>query len=217
MATRTLRPGFDLGKLIMIPVAAFALLLDIPAVVGGSDPDSAPAALRWLNAILTCAFYGLIGWCYLRRGPAVATSGLTLASVVAVIATFAPFPFPLLHHRPPVLAVQVIADLLLVAGTTWAVWALRSLGRNLSIIAQAREIAERGPYRLVRHPLYLGEMISLLGLALVAGSIAAFAAWTAFVAMQVYRARREEQMLLAALPGYQAYRTRTAALLPGVF
>jgi len=217
VATRTLRPGFDLGKLIMIPVAAIALLLDIPAIVSGSDPDSVPAALRWLNAILTCAFYGLIVWCYLRRRPAVATSGLTLASVVAVIATFAPFPFPLLHHRPPVLAAQVIADLLLVAGTTWAVWALRSLGRSLSIIAQAREIAERGPYRLVRHPLYLGEMVSLLGLALVAGSIAAFAAWAAFVAMQVYRARREEQVLLAALPGYQAYRDRTAALLPGVF
>ena len=69
--------GSDRGKMIMIPVAAVALLLDIPAIVGGSDPDSAPAALRWLNAILTCAFYGLIVWCYLRRGRAVATSGLT--------------------------------------------------------------------------------------------------------------------------------------------
>jgi protein-S-isoprenylcysteine O-methyltransferase Ste14 len=164
-----------------------------------------------------CAFYGLIIWCYLRRGPAVATSGLSLASVVAVIATFAPFPFPLLHQRPSGLAVQVIADALLVAGTTWAVWALRSLGRNVSIIAQAREVAERGPYRLVRHPLYLGEMISLLGLAVAAGSLAAFAAWAAFVAMQVYRARREEHVLLAALPGYHAYRARTAALVPGVF
>jgi protein-S-isoprenylcysteine O-methyltransferase Ste14 len=217
VATGTLRPGFDLGKLIMIPVAAFALLLDVPAVAGGTDPDSAPAALRWVNTTLMCAFYGLIIWCYLRRRRAVATSGLTFASVVAVIATFAPFPFPLLRHRPPALAVQLLADLLLVAGTTWALWALRSLGRNLSIIAQARDLAERGPYRLVRHPLYLGEMVSLLGLAVAAGTFAAFAAWVAFVAMQVYRARREEHVLLAALPGYQAYRARTAALVPGVF
>ena len=217
MASVAVRRRVDLGKLIMVPVATLALLFDARKVLVGADLAGAAGLLRWIYAILMCAFYGLIIWCYLRRGPAVATSGLTLASVVAVIATFAPFPFPLLHHRPPGLAVQVIADLLLVAGTTWALWALRSLGRNLSIIAQAREIAERGPYRLVRHPLYLGEMVSLLGLAVAAGTVAAFAGWAAFVAMQVYRARREEQVLLAALPGYQAYRARTAALLPGVF
>ncbi|HUZ54808.1 MAG TPA: isoprenylcysteine carboxylmethyltransferase family protein [Streptosporangiaceae bacterium] len=207
----------DVGKLIMVPLATLALLLDVHAVLRGAGQASATGVLRWLNAILLCAFYALIIWCYLRRGPAVATSGLTLASVVAVIATFAPFPFPLLHHTPPGLALQVAADVLIVAGTSWAVWALRSLGRNLSVIAQARDVAERGPYRLVRHPLYLGEMVSLLGLALASASAAAFAAWAAFVAMQVYRARREEEVLLAALPGYQAYRARTAALLPGVF
>jgi protein-S-isoprenylcysteine O-methyltransferase Ste14 len=217
MASVAVRRRVDLGKLIMVPVAALALLLDVGTVLAGTDLASAAGVLRWVYAILMCAFYGLIIWCYLRRGPAVVTSGLNLASVVAVIATFAPFPFPLLHHQPPALAVQAIADLLLVAGTTWALWALRSLGRNLSVIAQARDIADRGPYRLVRHPLYLGEMVSLLGLAVVAGTVAAFAAWAAFVAMQVYRARREEQVLLAALPGYQAYRARTAALVPGVF
>ena len=217
MASVSVRRRVDLGKLIMVPVAGLALTLDVRAVVRGANLAAVAGDVRWVHAILMCTFYGLIIWCYLRRGPAIATSGLSLASVVAVIATFAPFPFPLLHHKPPGLAVQVLADLLLVAGTAWAVWALRSLGRNVSIIAQAREVAERGPYRLVRHPLYLGEMVSLLGLAVAAGTVAAFAAWAAFVAMQVYRARTEEQVLLAALPGYQAYRDRTAALVPGVF
>jgi protein-S-isoprenylcysteine O-methyltransferase Ste14 len=36
-------------------------------------------------------------------------------------------------------------------------------------------------------------------------------------ALQVYRALREEQVLLLALPAYRSYRSRTAALLPGVF
>lgn len=217
MASVSLRRRVDLGKLIMVPVAALALLFDVRTVLGGAEHASATGVLRWLYALLMCAFYGLIAWSYLRRGPAIATSGLSLASVVAVIATFAPFPFPLLHHAPPGFAVQLAADLLLVAGTAWSVWALRYLGRNLSVIAQARQVADGGPYRLVRHPLYLGEMVSLLGLTVASGTIAAVAAWAAFVAMQVYRARREEQVLLAALPGYQDYRARTAALLPGVF
>jgi protein-S-isoprenylcysteine O-methyltransferase Ste14 len=111
----------------------------------------------------------------------------------------------------------VFADVLLVTGSAWAVWSLCTLGRNLSILAQAREVVEHGPYRWVRHPLYTGEIVASLGLAVAAGTTAAFGVWIVLVALQVYRARSEEQVLIGALPTYAAYRTRTAALLPGVF
>ncbi len=52
---------------------------------------------------------------------------------------------------------------------------------------------------------------------MAAGTARAFAVWLALIAMQVYRAVREEQVLVEALPEYRDYRTRTAALLPGVF
>ena len=107
--------------------------------------------------------------------------------------------------------------MLLLAGTVWAVWSLRFLGRNLSVIAQARGVADRGPYRWVRHPLYAGEIVSSLGLAVAAHSLAAAAVWLGFCGLQAYRAVREEQLLLTTLPGYRAYRRRTAALLPGIF
>ena len=95
-------------------------------------------------------------------------------------------------------------------------WSLRSLGRNLSVIAQARDVADRGPYRWIRHPLYAGEIASSLGLTVVAHSLAAIAVWLGIVCAAGYRAVREEQLLLAVLPGYGAYRIRTAALLPGI-
>jgi protein-S-isoprenylcysteine O-methyltransferase Ste14 len=69
----------------------------------------------------------------------------------------------------------------------------------------------------VRHPLYTGELVSTLGLALAAATPVAFACWLSLVGLQVYRALREEQVLLQALPGYRIYRSRTAALLPGIF
>jgi len=140
-----------------------------------------------------------------------------LACCVAVVATCTPFVFPLLAGASPASAALVSGDLLLTAGTAWSVWSLRHLGKNLSVIAQARGVAERGPYRHVRHPLYTGEIVSGLGLAIAAGTWPAFALWTALIAMQVYRARREEQVLVQALPGYRAYRARTAALVPGIF
>jgi protein-S-isoprenylcysteine O-methyltransferase Ste14 len=85
------------------------------------------------------------------------------------------------------------------------------------VLAQAREVVQRGPYRWVRHPLYTGEIVSSLGLAVTVGTAAAAAVWLAICGLQVYRAVREEQVLLLALPAYAGYRSRTAALLPGVF
>jgi protein-S-isoprenylcysteine O-methyltransferase Ste14 len=73
------------------------------------------------------------------------------------------------------------------------------------------------PYRWIRHPLYAGEIVSTLGLAIAARSLAAIAVWLGICALQAYRAVREEQLLLPVLPGYGVYRIRTAALLPGIF
>jgi protein-S-isoprenylcysteine O-methyltransferase Ste14 len=203
----------DAGRLIMVPAAVVLLALDVVALARGGRAG----VLRSIGTAEVCAFYALIIWCYLRRGAAVATSGSITANAAAVTATLIPFGFPLLPGGLPGTFQQLGGDAALVAGTAWAVWSLRFLGRNLSVIAQARDVVDRGPYRLVRHPLYTGEIVSSLGLALLAGTVAAFVIWLALCALQVYRATREEQVLLRALPGYRGYRRRTAALLPGIF
>jgi len=206
----------DVGRLIMVPIAAVVLLYDIRSLARIDElARSSDSALQWAGTALTCVFYALIIFCYLRRGPATATHSSVAGWVVAVIATMAPFPLPFLHGEPPGTAQQLAADLLLVAGTGGSIWSLWFLGRNLSVIAQARAVADRGPYRLVRHPLYTAEMISALGLALAADTAGSFAAWPLLCAMQAYRAHREEQILLRTLPAYQDYRARTPALVPG--
>jgi protein-S-isoprenylcysteine O-methyltransferase Ste14 len=213
MATESIRTRPDLGRILMIPAAAIVLLLDLLALAsqGGGSP------LRWAGTLLAGAFYSLVIWCYLRRGPARATTSSVRARAPAVVATWAPFVIPWLHGASPGPMWQGVSDVLLLAGTAWAVWSLRSLGRNLSVIAQARDVADAGPYRWIRHPLYAGEIVSSLGLAIAAHSLAAIAAWLGICVLQVYRAVREEQLLLAVLPAYGAYRIRTAALLPGIF
>ena len=204
----------DLGRLIMVPLAAGFLVLDLFALTRGSG---AAGALHWLGTALVCAFYTLIIWCYLRRGPAIATSRSVTAHAAALVAVLTPFAFPLLRGTPPGTAQQWAGDALLAAGTAWSVWSLRSLGRNVSVIAQARGLVDSGPYRWVRHPLYTGEIASSLGLAVTAGSLAALAVWLGFCFLQAYRGLREEELLAEALPAYRGYQARTAALLPGLF
>lgn len=200
----------DAGRIVMVPFAAIMIVLD----AGAALQRAGPGGVRLLGAILPCAFYLLIIGCYLRRGPAVATGGSVTGHAAAAVATMLPFTLPMLRGVPPAAAGGYAADLLMLAGTGWSVWSLRYLGRSLSVIAQARQVVDGGPYRWVRHPLYTGEIVSALGLALAAGSAAALAAWLAFCALQAYRALREEQLLLRALPGYRAYRARTGALIP---
>jgi protein-S-isoprenylcysteine O-methyltransferase Ste14 len=213
MTTRGNRARTDLGRIIMVPVSAAILVIDLIMLIrhGGASP------LRYTATATTCVFYAVIIWCYARRGPAAASSRSVTAHVAAVAATCAPFVFPLLTAASPGETLQIGADVLLIAGTAWAVWSLRFLGRNLSVIAQARDVVDSGPYRWVRHPLYAGEIVSSLGLALTVGSLSAIGVWAALCLLQAYRAISEEQVLLDALPGYREYRSRTAALLPSVF
>ncbi|MEU4604433.1 methyltransferase [Kribbella sp. NPDC023972] len=195
----------------MVPAATMMLCVDVIVLA-----QSHANGLRWIGTALVAAFYAVIIWAYLRRGPAKATSPSITAHVAAITATLTPFVFPLLGGSPVTTGRMLVADILLLTGTAWAVWSLCSLGRNLSVLAQARDVVEHGPYRWVRHP-HTGEIVSSLGLAVVVGTTAAAALWITLVALQVYRARREEQVLIGALPAYAAYRTRTAALLPGIF
>ena len=213
MASDSVKIRVDIGRTVMVPAVALVLLLDLMTLAGRGGGST----LRWVGTLLTVAFYVLVIWCYLRRGPARATTSSVTARVAAVVATWLPFVIPLLHGAPPGTVSQGVSDVLLLVGTAWGVWSLRSLGRNLSVIAQARDVADRGPYRWIRHPLYAGEIVSSLGLTVAAHSLAATAVWLGLCALQAYRALREEQLLLAVLPGYGAYRGRTAALLPGIF
>jgi protein-S-isoprenylcysteine O-methyltransferase Ste14 len=213
---KTAARRLDAGRLIMVPAATIMLCADA-FVLTQADGDGLAGVLRWTGTALVGAFYAVIIWAYLRRGPARATSTSIPANIAAVVATLSPFAFPLLAGPTVTIERTLAADLLLVAGTAWSVWSLCSLGRNLSIIAQARDVVEHGPYRWVRHPLYTGEIVSSLGLAVIGGTKAAAAVWITLVVLQVYRARQEERILIGTLPAYAAYRTRTAALLPGVF
>lgn len=216
MAVPVGRPRLDVGRLIVVPAFALALVLDVFSLERGAH-IGALGVLRTVGTALVVACYALAIWCYLRRRRAVATSRSVTAHAAAIAATWLPFIVPLHPGVPPGQGRQALSDVLLICGMAWAVWTLRFLDRNVSILAQARDVVDRGPYKWVRHPLYLGEIVSSLGIALAANSYVAIGLWLALCGLQAYRAFREEQVLMSALPAYRSYRNRTAALLPGVF
>ena len=134
--------------------------------------------------------------------------------LVAVGATVSPFVIPLVSGVPAAGSRLVLGTGLVVLGTGGAVWAATALGRSISVIPQARTLASHGPYRWLRHPLYVFEIVASAGVCLVVGGALPWLVLAALAAMQVVRARWEERLLLRTVDGYAEYRDRTVGLMP---
>lgn len=215
----------DWGRTVMVPISvvlgALAVLrLGVLLTNGARLTDGArpgDVGLAAVTGVLTAAFYLLIVRAYLRRGPARTTSRVPLALLAGPVATFVPFALPFAGSGGQPAGDLLLGNLLLAAGFGFSVWSLRCLDRSLSVVPQARQLVQHGPYARVRHPLYLGELLAMLGLALTLGGPAPLLLWAALAGLQAYRAVQEESLLRECLPGYAGYQARTARILPGVF
>jgi protein-S-isoprenylcysteine O-methyltransferase Ste14 len=111
----------------------------------------------------------------------------------------------------------LISLLLIIGGTVFAVWATLSLARSISIMPEARRLVTSGPYAFVRHPLYVGEFVLLLGVALQHLMPWALLLLAVQCMFQFERMKKEERVLAQAFPNYADYISRTARLLPGLY
>ena len=91
-----------------------------------------------------------------------------------------------------------------------------ALGTCFGVLPEVRGLVTRGPYRIVRHPIYLGELGAYAGLFVASPRLLNLIGGLFFVAGQATRMRLEERALRAEFPEYAAYAARTSRLLPRV-
>jgi protein-S-isoprenylcysteine O-methyltransferase Ste14 len=75
-------------------------------------------------------------------------------------------------------------------------------------IAEGQQVVATGPYAIVRHPMYAGALVMLVGVPLALGSWWALVAVPAMTLVIAWRLRDEERQLAAELRGYAEYRAR---------
>ena len=155
-----------------------------------------------------------------RRGETVARSG-GLAYYLAYL-FFVPYlvigarPGPELDIPEPL---RWLGVLLIVAGIAFSIWAIATLGRHYDIeleIHRDHELVRRGPYGLVRHPVYTGLGLHFLGACLATGN-ALVIAGTLLVTLPALclRAATEERLLRERFgAAYDDYARRVGMLVP---
>ena len=105
-------------------------------------------------------------------------------------------------------------------GVTIAIWARTCLGQNWGMpmsLRQGHELVTTGPYAYVRHPIYTGILLALVGTTLVHW-YPRVVLLPVFFAYFVYAARVEERSMREQFPNeYPGYAGRTKMLIPFLF
>ena len=99
-------------------------------------------------------------------------------------------------------------------GAVFSLWSILWLGRSLGIVVSVREIVLEGPYRYVRHPIYLGYGCMFIGLFLTACTARMTVLVGGAFALLWWRARLEEAMLGAYSLAYRKWMDHTGFLWP---
>jgi protein-S-isoprenylcysteine O-methyltransferase Ste14 len=118
-------------------------------------------------------------------------------------------------------AIRVVGVVMVVAAILIGVWSLRLLGSDLTPYPAPQEdssLQEHGPYRIVRHPIYLAVVLGTVGLAVALLNPAATLVGLSFVPYFAAKSGHEERMLAKRFAGYADYRSRVRyRLIPGIF
>jgi protein-S-isoprenylcysteine O-methyltransferase Ste14 len=144
--------------------------------------------------------------------------GVKIAVLLGVVAqTMTPDVLPIM---PSPVALRVVGALIYTSGLVIAMLGRVQLGASWNDIeapraTRAQAVVSHGLYRYIRHPIYVGDLLLLVGLELslnswLALAVGLLAPWV------LWRAVREERMLAVSLPGYKAYCAQTKRFIPFV-
>jgi protein-S-isoprenylcysteine O-methyltransferase Ste14 len=106
------------------------------------------------------------------------------------------------------------------SGLVFGIWSRRTLGDDWSRdveLKRGQRLVLRGPYRVVRHPIYTAQLLMALGSAISFGTWPGYAGVAVFLVGFRVKLAQEEELLLRSFPDeYPQYRARVKALVPWV-
>lgn len=201
------------GIWLVFLLAKTTLLLQYLAAIAAGQITFA-TGLYVVQQTLTIAFTVLIIILFMARRPVIGRRAPWPSRVLAIVGTFvliAPGAYQVGDDQPERL---IVSSALITIGLVISIVSLRTLDRCFGLFPEVRGLVTTGPYRYVRHPLYLGEIVTGLGIVVGAGRLPPVGLFVILCVCQYWRAQLEEKALVEAFPTYAAYQQHTWRIIP---
>jgi protein-S-isoprenylcysteine O-methyltransferase Ste14 len=158
----------------------------------------------------------LLGLLIITRAPAKAQAEGLLPKIAAFVGTYLPWTITFLGRMDEALP-NLLSTAFVLTGTILMLVTIRHLGRSFSLVPQARSVVQTGPYRWIRHPLYLSEEIAIVGALLRYLTPLTVTVLVLHIGIQVRRILYEEDLLRRTCPEYSSYEASRWRLIPYVW
>ena len=179
--------------------------------------DSRAEVIAIFAQCATALFLSMVVILLVIRLPPVRKAKGALPKLAGTLGCLLPILVLALPRASLTYSMAIFSSALVLAGTVGSILSVCWLGRSFSIFPQARGLVTQGPYRLIRHPLYLAELCVVLGRVCELDQSWPFIVMVTAIAIQSWRMHYEEQILLEEFPSYREYASRTARLVPGLY
>jgi protein-S-isoprenylcysteine O-methyltransferase Ste14 len=190
------------------------LALCVAIKIGSSPTDPWPSLL---SSFCLASFYLLLALLIMTRPPAKAQADGLLPRIAAFVGTYLPWTITFFGKTDQAALPNLLSTACVLIGIIMMLVTIRHLGRSFSLVPQARSVVQTGPYRWIKHPLYLVEEIAVLGVVLQYLTPVTVIILVLHIGVQVCRILYEEDLLRRTCPEYSSYEASRWRLIPYIW
>ncbi len=215
MSTVTLSNNWSYDRMMRLFGGMWFMLLALCVAnkIGASPTDPWPSLL---SSFCLASFYMLLALLIMTRSPAKAQADGLLPRIAAFVGSYLPWTITFFGKNEQALP-NLLSTACVLIGMIMMLVTIRHLGRSFSLVPQARSVVQTGPYRWIKHPLYLAEEIAILGVVLQYLTPVTVTVLVLHIGVQVCRILYEEDLLRRTCPEYSSYEASRWRLIPHVW
>ena len=215
MSTVTLSNNWSYDRMMRLLGAMWFMLLALCVAnkIGASLTEPWPSLL---SSFCIASFYLVLALLIMTRPPAKAQADGLLPRIAAFVGSYLPWTITLFGKTEQALP-NLLSTACVLIGMIMMLVTIRHLGRSFSLVPQARSVVQTGPYRWIKHPLYLAEEIAILSAVLQYLTPVTVIVFILHICVQVCRILYEEDLLRRNCPEYSGYEARRWRLIPYVW
>jgi protein-S-isoprenylcysteine O-methyltransferase Ste14 len=215
MSTITLTRSWSYDRIMQLLGSMWFMLLAVCVAIkiGSSLADPWPSLL---SGFCLATFYLMLALLVLTRSPAKAQADGLLPRIAAFVGSYLPTTIVFFGKTDQALP-NLASTICVLVGMIMMLVTIRHLGSSFSLVPQARSVVQTGPYRWIKHPLYLAEEIAVLGIVLQYLTPVTVFILVLHIGIQVCRINYEEDLLRRNCPEYSSYEASRWRLIPYVW